>query len=362
MSDTPGQAGGEGGAAPPTELSESQVMAGIEGLLGADDGDERPRRQRERSSQTQPAQTPPQEAAEDTGQDPAAGPDDPATGDDEEEPPASEDGDDAEPSDQHVAPPDSWNAADKEVFQQLPPEAQAVIARRESERDKLLIRKSTEIDEHRRAIEATVNEIQTERQSYAQNLQQLLYVAAPEAQKFASIDWQRLATENPADYVRLSAERDAMRGRIGAIQGELQRVAQQAEQGQAQQLAVLRQVEYQKLVEALPDFGDPEKGPKLKSDMQQWLRAQGFSDAEIGQVVDSRVLVVAEKAMRADRAATVRRQAETKRTTAAATVQPPGAGRQRSDTQAAQRRNQKMAQLRKSGSEKDAISYLLDVL
>jgi hypothetical protein len=96
--------------------------------------------------------------------------------------------------------------------------------------------------------------------------------------------------------------------------------------------------------------------------MRQWLRAKGFSDTEIGQVVDSRVLVVADIAMRADRAATVRRQAETKRNTAAPAVQPPGAGRQRSDTQAAQRRNQKMAQLRKSGSEKDAISYLLDVL
>src|SRR4249920_3812540 len=355
MSDLPGQATGGGEAAPPTELSESQVMQGIEGLLGADDGDERPRRQPARETQPQPA-------AQDTGQDPAAGPEDPATGDNAEEPPASEHGDDAEPSDQQVEPPKSWTAEDKELFLQLPPEAQAVIARRESERDKLLIRKSTEIDEHRRAIEATVQEIQTERQSYAQNLQQLLYVAAPEAQKFASIDWQRLAAENPADYVRLSAERDAMRGRIGAIQGELQRVASQAQQGQAQQFAALRQVEQQKLVEAIPEFGDPEKGPKLASDMRQWLRGQGFSDAEIGQVIDSRVLVVAEKAMRADRAATARRQAETKRNATAPAVQPPGAGRQRSDTQAAQRRNQKMAQLRKSGSEKDAISYLLDVL
>lgn len=351
MSDTPGQtAGGGGMAAPATEMSEAEVMQGIEGLL-----DERPPR---RAPQTQPQQP---AASTETGQDPVAGPDDPVSGDDEEEPLAS-DGEDTEPSDQQVAPPDSWTAADKEIFNELPPEAQAVIARRESERDKLLIRKSSEITQHRQALEASFGEIQTERQGYAQNLQQLLYVAAPEAQKFASVDWQRLASENPADYVRLTAERDALRGRVGAIQQELQRVTEQAERDAASQFAVLKRVEQQKLVEALPDFGDPQKGPKLASDMRQWLRNQGFSDSEIGQVVDSRVLVVAEKAMRAEQMKEIRRQAETKRNTTAAAVQPPGAGRQRSDTQAAQRRTQKMAQLRKSGSEKDAISYLLDVL
>ena len=356
MSDTPGQAAGGGGeTAPATELSESQVMQGIEGLLGADDGDERPQRRA-------PTQTQPLPAADDTGQDPAAGPDDPATSDTEELQSEPGEGEEPEQPDHPVEPPTHWSEADKAVFAELTPQAQAIIARREREQNAAFTRKTQEIADHRRAIEATVQEIQTERQSYAQNLQQLLYVAAPEAQKFASIDWQRLASENPADYVRLSAERDALRGRIGAIQGELQRVASQAQQGQAQQFAALRQAEQAKLVEALPDFGDPEKGPKLASSMRQWLRAQGFSDAEIGQVVDSRVLVVAEKAMRADQAATVRRQAETKRNTAAATVQPPGAGRQRSDTQAAQRRNQKMAKLRNSGSEKDAISYLLDVL
>ena len=249
------------------------------------------------------------------------------------------------------------------MFRTLPPEAQAVIARRESERDKAFSQKAQEIAQHRQALEATFGEIQTERASYAQNLQQLLFVAAPEAQRFANVDWQRLATENPADYVRMSAERDALRGRIGAIQGELQRVQAQAQQGQAQQFVQLRQVEQQKLVEAIPAFGDPEAGPKLASDMRAWLRGKGFSDAEIGQAVDSRLLVVAHLAMQADRAADARRQAETKRTPAAPqSVQPPGAGRQRSDTQAGQRRAQKMAALQKSGSEKDAISYLLEIL
>jgi hypothetical protein len=96
--------------------------------------------------------------------------------------------------------------------------------------------------------------------------------------------------------------------------------------------------------------------------MRGFLQKRGFSAEEIGQVVDHRVLLVVDEAMRAERARTVRAQAETKLNGAAPTVQSPGSGRQRPDSQAAQRRGQKMAALQKSGNEKDAISYLLEIL
>lgn len=364
MSDTGQPGGGEQFVpAPGREMSEADVMAGIEGLL-----DDRPakrppppqRNQPQRASDV-PAET------EEPGPDPRPGPEDPAPSEEEDDDytpdpdNAADQGDDVADH-QSVEPPSSWNNADKEVFRALPPEAQAVIARRESEQNKAFTQKTQEIAEHRKALESTFQEIQSERNAYARNLQQLLFVAAPEAQKFAEIDWQRLASEQPADYVRLTAERDALRGRIGGIQGELQRVAQQAQQAQAQQFAQVRQAEQQRLIEALPDFGDPQKAPQKVAEMRAWLNAKGFSDQEIGQVVDHRVLLVVDEAMRADRTREVRRQAETKRNGAAPQVQPPGAPRQRGDTQAAQRRGQKMAALRKSGSERDAISYLLEVL
>jgi hypothetical protein len=355
MSETRQATGSEGAAAPATSMSEAEVMAGIEGLL------EPPRRQR--AQQTPPREPQEAPAAPETGDDPAVGPEDPAPGDTEEaDLPDEPDGEaDTEPA--AVEPPRSWSNADKEVFAQLPPEAQAVIARRESERDKAFNAKTQEIAQHRQALEATFGEIQQERQSYAKNLEQLLFVAAPEAQKFAQIDWQRLASEQPAEYVRLTAERDALRGRIGGIQQELQRVSEQSQQAQAQQFAQLRQAEMGRLVEKLPDFGDETKGPKLAGDMRAWLQQRGFSDTEIGQVIDHRVLLVVNEAMRASQQAQARQQAEAKRTAGAApNVQPPGAGRQRSDTRAAQVRAQKMGQLRKSGSERDAISYLMEIL
>jgi len=364
MSDTGQPGGGEQFVpAPGREMSEADVMAGIEGLL-----DDRPakrppppqRNQPQRASDV-PAET------EEPGPDPRPGPEDPAPSEEEDDDytpdpdNAADQGDDVADH-QSVEPPSSWNNADKEVFRALPPEAQAVIARRESEQNKAFTQKTQEIAEHRKALESTFQEIQSERAAYARNLEQLLAVAAPEIEKFRDIDWQRLAQEQPADYVRLSAERDALRNRYGTIQGEIQRVSAQVEQAKAYQFAQIKQAEYQKLIEALPDFGDPQKAPGKIAEMRAFLNRKGFSDQEIGAVVDSRVIVLVDEMMRADRTREVRRQAETKRNGAAPQVQPPGAPRQRGDTQAAQRRGQKMAALRKSGSERDAISYLLEVL
>jgi hypothetical protein len=366
MSDTGRPAGGgeQFVPAPAREMSEAQVTEAIEGLLD-DRPPPRPRQQPQRQqNQPQAASDVPVET-EEPGPDPRPGPEDPAPSEEEDDyTPDPEDvpeGDDLADH-QSVEPPTSWSNQDKEVFRSLPPEAQAVIARRESEQNKAFTQKTQEIAEHRRALESTFQEIQGERDAYARNLQQLLYVAAPEAEKFAAIDWTRLAQEQPAEYVRLTAERDALRGRIGGIQGELQRVAAQAQQAQAQQFAQLRQVEQRRLIEALPDFGDRDKGPKKVAEMRAWLNGHGFSDQEIGQVVDHRVLLVVDAAMQADRTREARRQAETKRNGAAPQVQPPGNSRQRGDTGAAVRRGQKMAALKKSGSEKDAISYLLEVL
>jgi hypothetical protein len=42
-------------------------------------------------------------------------------------------------------------------------------------------------------------------------------------------------------------------------------------------------------------------------------------------------------------------------------VQPPGT-KARSDTSASQRRNNRLAALERSGSEKDAVAYLLEIL
>jgi hypothetical protein len=360
MSDAvPPALAGEGQGA----MTEAQVMEGIEGLL-----DDKPkRRQPPRQLETRPLPGAEAPAVEGQGsQDPLPGPEDPPTREEEEEDDAYEP--DTEPVEegeesahQGIEPPSSWTKQDREVFSALPPEAQAIIARRDSEQNAAFKQKTTEIAEHRKALESTFQTVQQERQTYAQNLRQLLAVAMPEAERFSQIDWTRLAQEQPADYVRMTAERDALRGRLGTIAGELQQVEVQSQQAQAYQFAQIRQAEQQRLVEAIPEYGDPEKGPAKIASVRNWLSKKGFSDQEIGAVVDHRVLLVVEEAMQSDRHKEIRQQAQQKRTNGAA-PQPPGASRAGPDNRAAKRRQDKMNALKQSGSEKDAIGYLMEIL
>lgn len=340
LDDTPGATAGSEGAAAPQITDERSAVAALEGLLdtGAID-----------TESGAPA--------------PDAGPDErPATGDGEEGQPEPAEGEESETP--AIEPPQSWSADDKAVFGTLPPEAQAVIARRESERDKLIGQRTQEIAEQRKAHEAERTAIQTERQTYAQSLQQMMLLAVPEAKKFAEMtdaDWLQLSREKPAEWASLSAERDVLRNRVGAVQAELQRVNEQTIRDQQQHFGEFRVEQQQKLVEKIPEFGDAEKGKKLAGELRTWLQDQGFSEQEIGQAVDHRLIFIATKAMRADQAETARKAAEAKRANPAPTVQRPGS-KQGSDSAVAQRVEGKYQQLRKTGRDTDAASLILELI
>lgn len=352
MSGTPGPGGaGGGGADAPAPGSEAQALASLENILAAEEPKPRQPRGAAQPTQDQPAA----EAAadDDTGPEPE---EEPATSDEDDEGAEPDDGAEEEPA-PAIDPPASWSAKDRAEWSKLTPEAQAIVARREGERDRYIQQRTQQLSEENRA---SALERLKEAQEYGQNIQRLLFVASPEAQAFAQIDWQKLAQESPNDYVRLTAERDALRGRIGTLQSELQRVEYMSQQQQAEFQARMKEEQLGLLKQALPVLADPERGPKLARDMGNWLQEQGFSAQEIGQVFDHRVLLVVEKAMRADRAAAARKQVTADRRPAPQ-VQQPGT-KQRTDRTAAQRRTAKMDALKKSGSNQDAISYLMEIL
>lgn len=352
MSDIPGANSAEA----PAALTEAQAIEAFQGLLEEERAPPQ-RPQRARASDV-PTEAPEPPGPGDAGPEPA-----PSDDEEEAEPPDSGDGEETEPPEpSEVKPPNGLTPEEKALFRELPPALQQAYARRENDRDRAFTQKTQELAQHRQAIEAAVSETQSERSRYAENLMQLMRVASPEAAKFAEIDWQRLAQEQPAEYVKLSAERDALRGRIGAIQQEITRVQQQQMQAQAQQFAYLQQVEAQRLVEALPDFGDPVKGPRKQAEMRDWLIHNGFTAEEIGQVADHRIIKVIDIAMRVDRQAQARRTAEQQQVRTAPSVQPPGSGRQRGDTTAAQQHQQQMARLRRTGSPDDAIAIFKRML
>src|SRR5215471_3846090 len=186
-----------------------------------------------------------------------------------------------EPAAPVITVPSSWTAEEKQAFAQLPPDLQAVVSRRESEREAYLTRQSQDIATERRGFEGEREAMRGQTQRYLEGLGQLLLFTIPEAQALAQVDWTRLSAENPAEAVRLQGMREGLQRRMGAVQAEIARVntAAVADMAQRQQAYVAEQ--HQLLARAVPDFADQQKGPVLARSLGQWLQAQGFTAEEI---------------------------------------------------------------------------------
>lgn len=339
----PDQSGGAGvgGPAAPEITDTRSAAAALEGLLVFGEG----------SGESAPAGT----ETEDSGGEPDAGSRETATTGEEEghteaQPTA------AAP----IEPPKSWSAEDRALFSKLPPEAQAVVSRRESEREAQFTRRAQEIADERKGFESERAAMQQHRSQYLTSLQQLVAVALPEAAQFQNVDWAKLSAENPAEFVRLQGLRESAQSRVRAIAAEMQRV-QQA-QAQEQHQAVQRHLvaEREKLVAAVPEFGDPAKAPAFAKDLGSWLGRQGFSEQEIGSAMDHRLISLAVKAMRADQAEAARTSAAAKKANPPPRVQQPGT------TAAPDQGNGKVREAAgrfgRSGSVRDAAALLENFL
>lgn len=182
-----------------------------------------------------------------------------------------EDGEVLEP----IAAPTSWKAEDKAGWDELPRNVQETISRRESEREKFLQSKAQEA--------ATV-----EQRVAAQAQQALAQIArekAAELNRYAAMfqpqppNPQLLYTGNAQDALTYQQQDAAYRAGL-AQQQQLQQQAQdeaaEAQRIEEQQEQQAKQAEAQQLAQALPDWFDADKGPKLRTELQSIGAALGY--------------------------------------------------------------------------------------
>jgi len=222
-------------------------------------------------------------------------------------------------------------------------------------------RKSQALAEQRKETEAIQSErqrLEQERQMYANGLQMLQEQQSSKLQEFENVDWTALKTEDPYQYMLKKDEyRDA--------QEKVQNVAQQQaiiQQEQAEEANKARahfvQQEYNRLVEALPEWNDQES--TIKKDVQEYAKSVGFLPEEINQLADHRSVLVIKKAMEYDKL-TQKVAPKKKAVKKVPKVQKSGRGNSKEDS-AAEAVKQKRARLRKSGKQDDAASIFYDML
>lgn len=219
-------------------------------------------------------------------------------------------------------------------------------------------RKSQALAEQRKAYEANLQAIQSEREQYSQALEVMAAQQKNELAQYENIDWKTLKEDDPMEYMEKRLEFQEARDKIVRVQQEQQRVAAEQQQRVQQQLSEIMQTEFTKLKEALPSYADPSSN--LKNELRDYGLSLGFSQQDLDSISDHRVVLVLHKAMLQDRAAqgTVRKAKSSKPVPKVVKSGTPESKTQRSKKASQQRRER----LAKTGSTRDATSVFLDLI
>jgi len=168
-------------------------------------------------------------------------------------------------------------------------------------------RKTQEIAGERKGMEelqqqynSQVAQIQQERQQYMDALTNIIAGQGSEIEKFANVNWDELRETDPIEYVTTREQYREAQERIQSMQYQQAQVAQaqQAQMNQARH--EMLKVERGKLVEALPEWGEPGTQKELANTLQSYAKTQGFTQEELTELIDHRSILVLLKAHKYD--------------------------------------------------------------
>ena len=115
-------------------------------------------------------------------------------------------------------------------------------------------------------------------------------------------DWVSLAENDPVGYNSQRATWDENKKKQDAVLAEQQRMLQQSQQEQMQNLQAHVQNEAQLLNNAIPEWQDSKKATTEKAEIKQYaMGTLGFTEQELNQIFDHRAVLGIRKAMLYDR-------------------------------------------------------------
>jgi len=187
-------------------------------------------------------------------------------------------------------------------------------------------RKTQALAEERKRFEAEeLAAVRAEREEYASRLtalQEAVQALAPDREP----DWNSLRnTMSPDEFTSAFAEYQGTRQRIEKIRAERDRVDALTREDSDRVRAGRLRGEREKLMDALPDLKDPDKGKALTADLYAYGATLGFTEDMVNSVEDHRLLVLLDKARRFDEAQRRKPKIEEKIHRAVDALKPSGA-------------------------------------
>lgn len=216
-------------------------------------------------------------------------------------------------------------------------------------------RKTQQIAEVRKQVEAETQAVRAERAQYAQLLGALqAQLQATEPQ----VDLDRLYNEDPIEWVRQKEILRERQEKAYAIQAEQQRLAQLSQQEQQQAMEQQLIAQKDALLSALPEWKDPKKAKAEKALVVETAKAVGFTEDDLKQVYDHRLVLLLRKAGLYDQMMSKRQGIKPVVSNGPRPAKPGAAGRVSTTTEST-RAKQRLAKTGRIDDAASAIELLL---
>ena len=215
-------------------------------------------------------------------------------------------------------------------------------------------RKTSELSLEKSKYNDLMQQSQSEINNKLSKLEELTTVAQQELQQeYSRIDFEKLYEEDPSEAARLEHKMRKRAENLAMIQEE-------TKANQQQEFQKYLQEQQHKVSTLVPEFNDPAKASKLKSDMRIYLSKLGYGEKDINSIYDARQVLLIKDAMSYD-ALKKSNIKVTKKVASAPKVVKPGTAKNKADANVKNRQD-KLNRLKKTGSTKDAAKFFKDFL
>lgn len=217
--------------------------------------------------------------------------------------------------------------------------------------------KTMALSEERRAAKEAAARAEAERTQYATNLQMGMQQLQALTQIQQQTDWDALREQDPMEYLR---QRDLLEKRQTALAAGHQRLAALHAQHTAheqQQRAEYVEGQRETMLAKIPAWKDAAKARAEMTQLNEYLRGEGYSEQEINNVIDHKPVVMARKAMLYDQLMAKAATANKRVVNLPSRTERPGS----TDSRPIDGRSAVYQSLRKTGSD-DAAAALFSSL
>lgn len=215
-------------------------------------------------------------------------------------------------------------------------------------------RKTSELSLEKSRHNDMMQQSQSEINQKLSKLTELTSAAQQELQtEYSNIDFEKLYEDDPVEAARLEHK---MRKRAE----NLQKIQEETRNNQMNEFQKYIQEEQAKVATLIPEFSDPAKASRMKSDMRTYLNKLGYNEKEISSVYDSRQVMLIKDAMAYDKLKKSNVKV-TKKVAKAPKVVKPGVAKTKAE-QARKLKQEKLNHLKKTGGVRAAARVFRDFL